>query len=447
MLTAVAAGLAATLLLALLLPLGRIRLGPRVWLVTALSISLVGWVVGFAAGAATPAAHSPARLLAEAAVGAAAGFGLLNLGPTSWPRRIAAAAALPCLAAVAVGVALVVPPGALPAGSVTSLLATGAAFRAQQWAPIDLNWGPGYPGVTRWAVPALSGGGVKGTRTEEPTRETGAVGSVEIPGTRSGFDARPAIVYLPPAALTAHPLRLPVVIALSGQSRGAGPRDVFAKGKMAAIVDGIARRHGGVAPIVIVPDQLGPGSPNPMCIDSRLGDAATYITTDVRDWALTHLPVATDRADWTIAGFSEGGTCAIQFAASRPDLFGSLVDVSGEEAPRNGTLAHTVAVGFGSMQAYEAATPFHLLATHRYRGTDAFFAAGALDHHYGPVAVQMAEHAARSGMTVHTRSIPHLGHNWVTAGIGLRWGLDSLASFWPAEGTGTTIEADGASRP
>jgi hypothetical protein len=446
MLTAVAAALAATLLLALLLPLGRIRLGRRVWLITALSISFVGWIVGFVAGTATPATHSPARLLAEAAVGAAAGFGLLNLGPTSWPRRIVAAAALPCLALVAVGVALVVPPASLPVGSVTSLLATGAGARTPGWGPIGLNRGPGYKGIARWTVPALPADD-GGARPSPPTRATGVVGSVVIPGARSGFAARPAIVYLPPAALTAHPLRLPVVIALSGQSRGAGPLDVFAKGRIAAIMDGIAKRHGGVAPIVIVPDQLGPGSPNPMCVDSRLGDVATYLTTDVRDWALTHLPVATDRADWTIAGFSEGGTCAIQFGAGRPDLFGSLVDISGEEAPRNGTLAHTVAVGFGSVQAYAAASPFHLLSTHRYRDTEAFFAAGALDHRYGPVAVQMAAHAARAGMTVRTRTIAHLAHTWVTAGIGLRWGLDSLTSFWPAERTDAKIEAGVRSRP
>ncbi|BDZ46649.1 hypothetical protein [Naasia aerilata] len=46
---------------------------------------------------------------------------------------------------------------------------------------------------------------------------TGSVGRVSIPAARSGFPAREAYVYLPPAAYAESPPQLPVVIALSGQ--------------------------------------------------------------------------------------------------------------------------------------------------------------------------------------------------------------------------------------
>ena len=48
----------------------------------------------------------------------------------------------------------------------------------------------------------------------------GLVGTVTIPSTVSHFAARAAYLYLPPAALVAHPLALPVLIMLAGQPGG-----------------------------------------------------------------------------------------------------------------------------------------------------------------------------------------------------------------------------------
>ncbi|MGN6743935.1 MAG: alpha/beta hydrolase [Amnibacterium sp.] len=345
------------------------------------------------------------------------------------PRALRAGAAVAvCAAVVCVALATAALVSA-PSARATPTW-TGVAAPAPSWQPEALGSGPGYRGIVRWRMPAFP----SSTRTVVPAARTaGEVGSVVLPAARSHFRARPAHVYQPPAALTGHPPRLPVVIALSGQSRGAGPTDVVRMGHIAATMDAIARRHHGVAPVVVIPDQLGSGSRNPMCVDSPLGNVATYITTDVRGWILGHLPVAHDRQDWTIAGFSEGGTCSIQFGAGRPDLFGSIVDVSGEQAPLNGTVAHTLAVGFGGSAArYAAAAPFHLLAVHHYTATDAFFGAGALDHHYGSVTPVMAAQAERAGMTAHLRRFAGMKHNWVLARAALQWGLDGLQGWWPA---------------
>src|SRR5262249_38110816 len=67
--------------------------------------------------------------------------------------------------------------------------------RAQPAGPLPVSAG--------WAPPA-----------DMPS--SGLVGSVRIPATESGFAARPAVVYLPPAARTAHPPALPVLMLMSG---------------------------------------------------------------------------------------------------------------------------------------------------------------------------------------------------------------------------------------
>ena len=87
----------------------------------------------------------------------------------------------------------------------------------------------------------------------------GVVGSVRIPAAASKFQAREAVVYLPPAALTADPPVLPVLYAFSGQP--GAPADVFTAGGIATVMDRMAAQNGGIAPIVVAADQLGGSEP------------------------------------------------------------------------------------------------------------------------------------------------------------------------------------------
>lgn len=251
---------------------------------------------------------------------------------------------------------------------------------------------------------------------------------VTIPATRSHFTARDALLYLPPAALTADPPHLPVAVLLSGQSRGAGPDDVETGGQIEATMDSLAALHRGLAPIVVVPDQLGPASANPMCVDGPLGNSATYLEQDVPAWITAHLRVQTGAAAWTIGGFSQGGTCAIQLGAGDPGRFGNLVDVSGEQGPSLGSVANTIARGFsGNAAAWRAAQPAALMSAHGlYPATWAFFAAGAADHTYGPVMPVQAARARAAGMHVATWVVPDARHNWTTARVALAAGLTWL---------------------
>lgn len=257
---------------------------------------------------------------------------------------------------------------------------------------------------------------------------TGRLGGVSIPGVVSKFAARQAVLYLPPAALVADPPQLPLVIVLSGEP--GQPMNDFETANLYPMLEAFQKAHNGLAPIVISPDQLGAPYTNPMCVDSPLGNSATYLTVDVPAWIRSHLHVLPDAASWAIGGFSQGGTCAIQLGAARPDLFGAILDVSGELVPRNGTPEHTIQVGFGgSAAAYEQAKPLNVIAAHApYRNMTAIFAVGQTDARYGPWERELAGAAEKAGMATTFIAAPGTGHDWHTASYGLAAGMRILAA-------------------
>ena len=258
----------------------------------------------------------------------------------------------------------------------------------------------------------------------------GTVGTVTIPATVSGFPARHALVYLPPAAEVAHPQPLPVVEMLSGQP--GSPVDVFASGKLAGLLDAYAAAHGGVAPIVVVPDQLGSADQNPMCLDSPLGLSATYLTVDVPAWIQSHYNVSPGADGWTIAGFSQGGTCAIQLGAADPARYANIVDISGELVPQRGSVSDTITTAFaGDAHAYAAAAPTAVLAAHApYTDTTAVFAAGSADARYLPWAKTLTDAAARAGMNTHLVVSPGTAHDWHTVRYAWSQALPLIMMHW-----------------
>lgn len=83
----------------------------------------------------------------------------------------------------------------------------------------------------------------------------GRIAHVDIPGRVSGFLARPAWVYLPPAYLASPRPRLPVLVMVPGQP--GGPEDWFLAGHLAKVMDRFAEAHDGLAPQVVVTDVTG----------------------------------------------------------------------------------------------------------------------------------------------------------------------------------------------
>ncbi|TPW77955.1 alpha/beta hydrolase [Schumannella soli] len=255
----------------------------------------------------------------------------------------------------------------------------------------------------------------------------GVIGTVTIPATTSHFAARHAYVYLPPRAIASPQTALPVLILLSGQP--GGPDNMVQAGDLRRIADGYASHHDGLAPIIVVPDQLSRPDNNPMCLDSALGNSATYLTVDVPHWILTHLDVDDVNGAWALGGFSQGGTCTIQLGSQHPELFTALLDISGQVAPFNTSVANTIAVGFhGDAAAYRAALPLTVLAARApYANTTAVFSSGELDARYGPGVTQMAAAAKAAGMSVTRITSPGTAHDWTTVRWSLAHGLPTIA--------------------
>ena len=258
----------------------------------------------------------------------------------------------------------------------------------------------------------------------------GSVGSVTIPGTVSRFAARSAVVYLPPAALVKNPPRLPVIEMLSGQP--GMPSNMITSGALATILNNYSRLHDGLAPIVVIPDQLGAPQHNPMCVDSPLGNAATYLTVDVPTWIRAHLHVLEGRTDWAIGGFSEGGTCSVQLGAKFSSLYGSILDISGELAPHRGSIPATITAAFaGSASRYAAATPLALLkAGAPFNDTLGIFAVGQNDTRFGTHAIAISEAARLAGMSVHFLQSPGTAHDWHTVQYAIQQALPLLYARW-----------------
>ena len=243
--------------------------------------------------------------------------------------------------------------------------------------------------------------------------QAGAVYQADIPGIRSGFAARPGYIYLPPAYLAAPRPQLPVLVLLGGQP--GEPRAWVDSGQVQAMMDGFAARHDGLAPVVVIPDDLGSTFANPLCLNSRLGQVQTYLTADVPDWITGHLQVRPPGQGWAIGGFSQGGTCAIQLATQAPRLYRFFIDISGQAGPTLGSRQRTISRAFrGDAAAFARVDPAEVLARTRFPRSAGVFVAGTGDRVYTPQQRAMYAAARRAGMTVTLMYLPggHDGRVW-----------------------------------
>ncbi|MDT7707790.1 MAG: hypothetical protein QOG20_3397 [Pseudonocardiales bacterium] len=274
---------------------------------------------------------------------------------------------------------------------------------------------PGVPLARVWHVPP-------------GMPRTGRIAHAYIPGRRSHFPTRAAWLYLPPAYLGSRRAQLPVLVLVPGQP--GGPDDWLLAGRLAAVVDAFAAAHDGLAPVVVVPDVTGSPFGNPLCLDSRLGAAETYLADDVPAWVATHLQVAP--GPLAIGGFSFGGTCALQLAVRRPEVYPTFLDISGQSEPSLGDHAQTVQATYdGDEDAFRRVDPLDELAHRRFPRSAGLLAVGRDDPDFRPQAEQVAAAAQAAGMTVTLDELPG-GHSWSMAAdelgralpwIGVRTGL------------------------
>ncbi|MFJ8044920.1 alpha/beta hydrolase [Kitasatospora sp. NPDC096147] len=253
----------------------------------------------------------------------------------------------------------------------------------------------------------------------------GTVSTAPLPGVKSGFKARDAYVYLPPAYQADPRPLLPVLVLMAGQP--GSPADWVNSGGMPELMDEFAAGHQGLAPIVVVVDQIGSQWGNSLCMNSRIAQAQTYLAEDVPDWIRTHLQTATGRTATSIGGLSLGGTCALQLGVNAPQVYGSFLDISGQQEPTLGSREKTVDEAFGGDEAaFLAVDPVHVMARQKFPDTAATFVVGASDGEYGPQQKVVHQAAVAAGMKARALTVPG-GHDWGTFRAGLGTNVPWLA--------------------
>ncbi|GAA1079882.1 alpha/beta hydrolase [Kitasatospora arboriphila] len=257
----------------------------------------------------------------------------------------------------------------------------------------------------------------------------GTLARTPIPGAKSGFDARDAYVWLPPAYRASPRPLLPVLVLMAGQP--GSPSDWVSSGQLETTMNDFAAAHGGLAPIVLMVDQTGSTWGNSLCMDSRIARAQTYLAEDVPDWTRRHLQTAQGRRSWAIGGLSLGGTCALQLAVNAPRVYGTFLDISGQREPTLGSHQQTVQRAFGGDEAaFDAVDPLHVMARERFPDTAATFVVGDEDGEYGPQQRTVHAAAVAAGMKARSMTVPG-GHDWNTFRAGL---ADNVT--WLAQQTG-----------
>jgi enterochelin esterase-like enzyme len=378
---------------------------PRIrWVLTALIGVLAGAIVAFAVIFIVEEADVfgvPLTVQTDAwvvATFAAIGLAVVNLWRSRWWRKLIAV----------LGVVLFVLSGVLGVNAYFGLNPTIAAlFGITVEHPIDLP----KPGPAPSPDPDDPDAGKPLYETWTPPDgmpATGTQGTQVIPATASGFDSRPAGIYLPPAAQVENPPALPLMILMMGQPGNPDPQYV------AQVLDEYAAKNNGLAPIVIVADQLGDESVDPVCADTaQLGDAETFITQDVVNWARANLPIDQDAAHWVIAGYSNGGGCSFKYGAKYPGIWQNVLSISGEEYPGSEEPDEVVQNLFGGDEAaFDAEKPSSILTSgaHQYPDTVGIFTVGGDDPTFIPAATAASAEAQAAGWDTTYYVIPGAGH-------------------------------------
>jgi S-formylglutathione hydrolase FrmB len=192
----------------------------------------------------------------------------------------------------------------------------------------------------------------------------GTVVPVTIPDTASGFKHRGELVYLPPRwYATDPPPPLPTVMMVGGEFNT--PADWLRAGQAVKTIDAFAAAHDGNAPVFVFVDSGGAFNNDTECVNGTRGNSADHLTKDVVPFMLSHYGVSPNRANWGVAGWSMGGTCAVDLTVMHPDMFSAFDDIAGDLRPNAGNKVQTISRLFGgNAAAYAAFDPITVITRH-----------------------------------------------------------------------------------
>ncbi|HET6740482.1 MAG TPA: alpha/beta hydrolase-fold protein [Kribbella sp.] len=228
----------------------------------------------------------------------------------------------------------------------------------------------------------------------------GRLVAVNIPATYSHFDHRQELVYLPPIwfVRTAHRKPLPVVELIGGE-RG-GPGDWVRLGNAVQVSDAYAHRHHGYAPILVFADATRKFDNDTECVDGPRGNSADHLDQDIPKYVEKTFGASTNPRQWAVAGFSMGGTCALDLVVEHPNVFDHFIDISGDLAPYTSTPAASLHDLYGGNVALEKANePLLVMRAHgKYTGVNGLFLTSTEELRHQREAKELSNAAAKAGI-------------------------------------------------
>ena len=244
----------------------------------------------------------------------------------------------------------------------------------------------------------------------DPHTRHGRVVAVSIPADYSHFAHRLEFVYLPPAWFrTGRTEHFPAVEMIGAEF--AEPDNWIRIGGAVTAADAYAAHHDGRAPILVFADPSGGFAVDTECVDGPHGAAETHLVRDIPAYVARHFDA--QPTGWGVAGWSMGGTCAVDLAVEHPGVFRHFLDISGDLGPNTGDRASTVDELFGgSVAAWAAHDPLTVLGHHgRYPDTTGLFVDGTREHRTTLAARLLSRACAEDGMRTHVLVLPG-GHTW-----------------------------------
>lgn len=163
-------------------------------------------------------------------------------------------------------------------------------------------------------------------------RSSGRLQTFQVTGSRSGLTGQ-VLVLLPQGYDPRASRRYPVIEALHGFP--SSPSSWLVGLHLQQAIDGETGAHAIAPSIVVLPQGNFPMSLDGECVNGPPGtpQVETWLATDVPQFVTSHFRVATDRASWAVAGYSEGGWCAAMVGMLHPDVFGGDLVFSGTFRP------------------------------------------------------------------------------------------------------------------
>ncbi len=226
---------------------------------------------------------------------------------------------------------------------------------------------------------------------------------IHIPNTLSKFQAADAFVWVPPIWFKSPEPSLPVIEMISGVP--GQPSDWTRASYADTTSTNFARKHGGVSPILVMPDANGPTGDSE-CANSKLaGNAETYLTQDIPNFMRAEFDAATGPKSFAVAGLSAGGTCAVTLSLRNPKIFPTFADYSGYLEPsfQNDDQQQTIQDLYGGSKAnFEAHAPDYLMTHNTYPTISGWFEAGQQDPGVLIVAHQLHDFAVNQAKFAQT---------------------------------------------